>query len=317
MTENINVQLSVVVCTHNRAGLMAEALEGLCGQAAPSGSLEIIVVDNNSTDSTPRVTADYAGRYPWVRYCLEPRLGLSWARNTGYQAARGEYVAYIDDDCQVPPGWASAALKIIAEHRPGVFGGPYFAAYKSSRPRWYKDEYGSNTLGDQARPLEPDEYVNGGNMVFLRTILVSTGGFETDLGQVAGRIGFGEETALIRMVRAKMPEQLIYYSPTLFVYHLVRPEKMSVAWRIRETYAIGRDSYRVFRAGTPLETGWRNWVKDTLRAVWYLLLDLGRGLFARDRSRYPYIENYIYEAMRPNIVRLGELSERIQQLRGR
>jgi len=90
--------ISVIVCTYNRAELLRELLPTLCEQTVAFTQYEVIVIDNGSTDHTKTVAAVFAARYPQVRYCYEPRQGLSHARNRGWQEAKGDYVAYIDDD---------------------------------------------------------------------------------------------------------------------------------------------------------------------------------------------------------------------------
>ena len=88
--------ISVVVCTYNRADLLASVLQSLCEQTLNCSHYEIIVVDNNSGDNTRAVTEDYCRRYPNVHYYLETSQGLSNARNHGWQVAKSKYVAYLD-----------------------------------------------------------------------------------------------------------------------------------------------------------------------------------------------------------------------------
>lgn len=116
--------ISVIICTYNRADLLAGALESVCQQSLAASAYEIVVVDNNSTDETPQVSRAYAERYPDVRYYIEPQQGLSYARNRDWQEARGEYVAYIDDDCQAPASWLAVGQAVIEHVAPDGFGGP-------------------------------------------------------------------------------------------------------------------------------------------------------------------------------------------------
>jgi hypothetical protein len=89
-----NVRISVVVCTHRNPTLLAKALDSLSRQTLSQELFEAIVVDNNSQDNTK----DVVGCYPSVRYVFEEKLGLSYARNAGIRAARGDIIAFIDDD---------------------------------------------------------------------------------------------------------------------------------------------------------------------------------------------------------------------------
>jgi glycosyltransferase involved in cell wall biosynthesis len=85
--------VSVIISTHNRAGLLPEAIDSVLRQTYPH--VEIIVVDDGSTDDTPAVAARYGTR---IQYIRQKNAGVSNARNRGYMAARGEYIGFLDDD---------------------------------------------------------------------------------------------------------------------------------------------------------------------------------------------------------------------------
>jgi glucosyl-dolichyl phosphate glucuronosyltransferase len=96
---------SIVICTHNRAEILQDAVLSACSQSYNVQKYEIIVVDNNSTDDTKKLIANLQDKYPKIRYIFEKDQGLSNARNRGWREARGKYVGYIDDDCKVPREW--------------------------------------------------------------------------------------------------------------------------------------------------------------------------------------------------------------------
>jgi len=100
--------ITVIVCTHNRAGLLPGILSKLRAQDYFAGAFEIIVVDNGSRDNTAEVVEKLASK-PGVpiHYVLESRPGITLARNRGAEIARYPYLAYIDDDCSVEPDWLS------------------------------------------------------------------------------------------------------------------------------------------------------------------------------------------------------------------
>ncbi len=82
-----------------------------------------------------------------------------------------------------------------------------------------------------------------------RSLLDEVGGFEPAFGMKGRRIGYGEETVLIRRVRQQFPPSKLYYAADLYNYHLVRQEKMSFDWQLRHRFAQGRDSYHIFNDG--------------------------------------------------------------------
>jgi glycosyltransferase involved in cell wall biosynthesis len=307
--------ISVVVCTYNRAGLLVNALENLCNQTLDKSLHEIIVVDNNSTDGTRAVIAGFM-HYGNVHYCLEPQQGLSHARNHGWRAARGKYVGYVDDDVQVPEQWLAVAKDIIEHIAPAAFGGPSYAFYITPKPRWYKDCYGSHERGKKARVLNQMEgrnTISGHNAFFRRAVLQTLGGFDPRLGMTGRKIAYGEESALVSLIAVTMPDQILYYDPRLYVYHLVRGQKMTLHWIIRSQFAHGRYSYLTFRREA-LPPGGRLLLRHTVGTLIALAVDLACSVFYRDRRQYHFVENYLYERAFRHVYRLGVLYEQYRRL---
>ncbi|MGH8639481.1 MAG: glycosyltransferase family A protein, partial [Burkholderiales bacterium] len=108
--------VSVVLCTFNRSQLLGGAVEALLRQDPETPAYEVIVVDNNSTDATRDVIEGFlpGGR---VRYQFESRQGLSVARNRGIEIARGDIIAFTDDDVRVRPAWVRSIVQAFAEHQ--------------------------------------------------------------------------------------------------------------------------------------------------------------------------------------------------------
>src|SRR6266540_2548384 len=99
--------ISAIICTYNRANSLQKTLKSLEDLVVPANlSWELIVVDNNSRDDTRAVVEGFArtARFP-VRYVFAGRQGLCHARNTGITVARGEVMAFTDDDVTVDPCW--------------------------------------------------------------------------------------------------------------------------------------------------------------------------------------------------------------------
>ena len=305
--------ISVVVCTYNRAKLLAGVLKTLCEQGLGASDYEVIVVDNNSNDDTPMTVERFCSQYANIQYYFEPHQGLSQARNLGWQEANGEYVAYIDDDCLASRRWLEVAKDIITARTPLAFGGPYFAYSNSPKPRWFKDSYGSHVQGTTARWLSENEYLDGGNFFVRRELLESLGGFDINFGMSGGRIGYGEETALLRKIRTTRQGELIYYDPRLYVHHLVAARKMNLRWIMRQRFITGRDCHRVFEGDECRAVGRSGLVKRLSMILVSLTIDLMRGVLKRDRDQYPYIQNYLYEHSFIYVLKLGMLYEQYRQ----
>jgi glycosyltransferase involved in cell wall biosynthesis len=309
---NSRLAISVVICTYNRAELIASALQSLCEQTINKSHYEIIVVDNNSKDNTRAVTEKFCRGYPNIRYFFEMRQGLSHARNRGWQEAKGLYVAYIDDECWVPALWIEVANEITERLSPAVFGGPYFGYYKSAKPHWWKENYGTFEHSKTARALIRGEYVRGGNIIIRRCLLDKIGGFDSRYGMSGQKLGYGEETGLQRRIRAIMPKELIYYDPKLYLYHLVRLKKMSLRWGLCSHFIGGRYSYSVFRDNTNQKDELSRF-KLLAQAVLTMLKLFADILICgpqRNRKRYPYLQNYLYENTFNYVKTLGFIYER-------
>ncbi|MEM7530775.1 MAG: glycosyltransferase [Chloroflexota bacterium] len=303
------VAFSVVICTYNRADLLTDVLQTICNQTLDSTDYEVLIVDNNSTDETARISDDFVSAYPNVRYVVETQQGLSHARNRGWQEAKGVYIAYIDDDCKVPTGWLSEANTFVESYNPDVFGGPYAAFYNTPKPAWFKDTYGSHHPYDQTVRLEESpNALHGGNLFIRRDVLEAVGGFNPRLGMSGTNMGYGEETALIRYLQEHMPETSIYFEPTILVYHLVRADKMSIRWLMRHRFINARYVYRVGRIAPPtvgqllqlFRLG-----KTSLRFI----ISVSVEPFFRDRKKYTYFQNYLYEKAFLRLDTLGWLYE--------
>ena len=312
------IDFSVVVCTFNRADLLQVCLETLVAQTLPSERYEIIIVDNNSADETAKVAADFTSRFPHARYIFEASQGLSNARNRGWEEAHGLYVAYVDDECKVPPDWLKNAAVAITAHRPEMLGGPYGVWYRNSKPAWFKDEYASNhVMGSEARPLANGEYLSGGNMFIRREILAENGGFDPRFGMNGNRIAFGEETAFQIRLRANAPGCLIYYDPALTLNHMVRPEKMRLGHMVRTKLARGRSSEELSYSASRYTRGRVRFFLGSLaaasahfaQAVWHAFI----GVLFRDRATTPYPQNYIIERSLPHVQKIGRLLWRFRR----
>ncbi|ORM25996.1 glycosyltransferase family 2 protein [Williamsia sp. 1135] len=135
--------LSVVVPTFNEEEVIGECLERLSRQL--DYILEIVVVDNNSTDKTADIVATFTERHPEIRMISETRQGLVFARNAGLDASGGPAVARIDSDTLVPPHWARTIVEFLqsdTEHRWAAlcgrgeaYGLPYGEALKGVKER--------------------------------------------------------------------------------------------------------------------------------------------------------------------------------------
>jgi glucosyl-dolichyl phosphate glucuronosyltransferase len=308
----MTIILSIVVCTYNRASILKKALADLSFPLqANSGAWEVIIIDNASTDTTRETTDYFVRQFSNFRYYCETKIGLSHARNRGWQEAKGEYVAYVDDDCRIPSDWIVKSLKIIEEKSPLAFGGIYLPDYEKLKPGWYKDTYGTYLRGRYPKQAGAAENFNltGCNIVVQRKLLELLGGFEPKLGMAGSTIGYSEEDDLQMRIRQRWPDGLIYFDPELTVNHLIRPVKMRISWRIQHEYQWGRS--RAILNNKPARR--MSFIEFILRlSKIYLLICLSfiKGFVFRDRSKYPFFNNWFYEVTAIYFSHLGGLVQR-------
>lgn len=236
--------ISVVVCTYNRAGLLRTCLESLTQQDyAPSGC-EVLVVNNASTDGTREVVLEFAGKRPNITLVDEPRPGASIARNTGIEWARGEYIAFLDDDARAHPTW----LRLIVEAfqtidpAPAAVGGPIVPYYWEPKPEWFDDRLEIRSWGDDPGFM-PEPAFSGSNVAIRADLLRKIGGFPEDIGPVGSAMALGEDSAVTHAIFRE--EARFYYLPDAVVEHYTPPGKMTVRYRLWRAHANGAASIKI------------------------------------------------------------------------
>lgn len=234
--------VSVVICTHNRATALADALDSLVSQeGAPP--FEVLLIDNGSTDDTRGVAERFSGPLP-LRYLFEPALGLCRARNTGWQNAGGRYVAYLDDDAVASPGWLAAIPEGFSLlPRAGVVGGRVDPIWHAARPPWLSDAVAmSLTIVDWSpAPKRLDdlnaEWLAGANMAVRHDVLRSVGGFHPELDRVGTRLLSSGDVFLQKQVQALGFD--CGYVPAMAVGHVVPASRLEQRWFRKRYYWQG------------------------------------------------------------------------------
>jgi glycosyltransferase involved in cell wall biosynthesis len=176
------MKLSVVIPAHNEEAYIGPCLKAVLKEVARCGlSVEVLVVNNASTDCT----APIAARFPGVRVVNEPCKGLSRARNRGYLESCGELIANIDADCLMPPGYLTRVVRHFERNpRLSLLSGPFFyndlpQTAQIMTQVLYMFQYFPNVLGQ--RVFKMGALAQGGNFVVRRTMLDKVGGFDTSL----------------------------------------------------------------------------------------------------------------------------------------
>jgi glycosyltransferase involved in cell wall biosynthesis len=232
----------VILCTHNGAGVLSRTLDSLAAQSVVESRFEILIVDNGSTDGTAEVISTYLPRLTNARRVNEAQLGLSRARNRGVSEARGEVMAFIDDDVVLSPYWLAEVLRVMQDGHVAAVGGRIVAAWPNGRPAWLSERcegfYGHLDLGPQQLPMRSPHHPFGGNMAIRSGVLASLGGFSVDLGRCGNSRISNEEKELFG--RLHQAGKKVLYVPEASVEHVIRPAHVSRRWLCRRALAQGR-----------------------------------------------------------------------------
>jgi GT2 family glycosyltransferase len=219
--------ISVVVCTRNRTAQLADCLQTLL--SLPYPNYEVIIVDNApSSDDTQQLIANLP-----VRYVLENRPGLDWARNRGIAEAQHDIIAFTDDDAQVDTYWLHAiATTFLDKEIMGMSG--YVAPAELETPAQHMFELGYGGMGhgfhrrflhkaliSSKQLLWASNFGIGANMAFRRQIFQKIGGFDTALDIGTPSRGGGDVELFHRLI---CKGYLFVYEPSMLVWHHHRKE---------------------------------------------------------------------------------------------
>lgn len=236
--------ISVIICTYNRAKSLHQTLEAVCAQKLTAGNAEIIVVDNNSKDDTKKVVESWISKSAWpLTYLFEGKQGLSYARNTGIRNAKGEFLAFIDDDVIPEKNWLEGLRQCFAETDADVIGGRIEMLWQCERPDWFSDEITgpiiSQNLGAARKKWEnPKQPMIGANMGFKSELFKRFGGFREDLGRKGNLLIGGEDREIFD--RLWNGGCKIYYEPSAMIWHKVEEDRLNQGYFRRWFYDIGR-----------------------------------------------------------------------------
>jgi len=257
------VTVTVLICTYNRAALLAQTLDSLANMRDVPGTWDVLVVDNNSSDDTANVVADRAKSFPVpLRYLHEPRQGKSHALNTGLAHIATDVVAFTDDDVRVSEGWLGAAMRVMAE-RPDVayVGGPVHPIWGARPPAWFPPANGNlwGTIAILDYGPSPFEYEAarrvpiGANMAVRRAIIERAGGFAPELGRTGASL-LGQEQAEF-FYRTRALDARGEYVPAMAVSHHVPAARLTRRYFRRWWWWKGVSRSRLHALHPHTETG--------------------------------------------------------------
>jgi glucosyl-dolichyl phosphate glucuronosyltransferase len=250
------MQITVILCTYNRSRSLARVLKTVVAQTLPPEvEWEILVVDSSSDDTREVVegfSRDHPGR---IRYVFEGKPGKSNALNTGIQEARGEILAFVDDDVTVEANWLSRLTSAFDDPHCAGAGGRVVLEWTCARPRWLLAKAQRISIptaghevpldgtlagfdqGDTAGELRTAPI--GTNMAFRKAMFASYGHFRTDMGPSrAVSTATSEDIEFGRRLLAA--GERLRYEPEAIVYHPVWEARVKKAYFLDWWFAYGR-----------------------------------------------------------------------------
>jgi glucosyl-dolichyl phosphate glucuronosyltransferase len=238
------MRFSVVIPTYNRADELRETLSSIA-RLQISKPWEMIVVDNNSTDSTRETVLDSAKRFPApLHYVFEPEAGRSAALNAGIKRATGQIIATTDDDVRVEPDWLFQAEAGLEREACDFVGGKVLPIWLGERPGWLANQGGRHWSvialqdhGAKAVEIGGRYPALGVNLVFKRKTFDVVGLWDTRIGRKAGTL-LGQEVREW-LLRARAAGLKGMYIPEMIVHHVIPADRLNKRYFRRWFYWHG------------------------------------------------------------------------------
>ncbi len=269
--------VSVIICayTEERWEDLQAALQSVQAQTTPPNELIVVIDHNPALLERLRNT-----RHSESLILIENRelQGLSGARNSGLAVARGDVIAFLDDDAIADPNWLEQLSQSYRQPQVLGVGGAIAPLWLTGRPGWFPTEFDwvvGCTYRGMAGTAQPVRNLIGCNMSFRRELFEGVGGFHTGIGRVGNRPVGCEETELCIRAHQKWPEMKFMYDPQAKVQHRVPASRANWPYFQARCYAEGLSKALVTQlvgASDGLNTE-RTYTLKTLPG------GLGRGIF--------------------------------------
>jgi GT2 family glycosyltransferase len=231
--------VSIIICAYSseRWPDLAAAVASAREQDAPAH--EIIVVIDHNEDLLARAHAHFEAVTVIGNQLMR---GLSGARNSGIAVARGDIIAFLDDDAQASHDWVAQIRSPYADPSIVGVGGAIEPLWSVTRPRWFPTEFdwvvGCTYRGHRIQS-GPVRNLIGANMSFRRSIFGTIGGFRDGVGQVGTSMLRCDDTEFCIRVHQAIPEAILLYEPCAKVYHRVPSSRARWAYFRTRCYTEG------------------------------------------------------------------------------
>jgi glucosyl-dolichyl phosphate glucuronosyltransferase len=269
-------RVSIIICTFNRSQDLRRALASL-GRLSYR-NLEVIVVDNRSTDGTAEVIAEFP-----VKGILEERQGLSFARNCGVEAAEGDLILFFDDDITVECDAFIEQLVALLRSDPsiGIVGGLIRAVpVGRGNPGFAAIFLADQDYGPEARIVHEPDGLIGASLMYRRDA-IGLDRFDPALGRRGKGLMAHEETDLTRRIEARGWRSA--YCPHAVVKHWISGSRCTWRYALRHQFSVGLSDYLAW--GFPhWKRGWRQPISE-ISEILLSIITFRRERFRRRMMR--------------------------------
>lgn len=252
LTTNENsLAISFIICTYNRSKYLNETLKSLQECTLGDYTVELLVVDNNSTDDTAQVVKYHqelnGQKNVLISYVKENQQGLSYARNRGIVESKFDQIVFVDDDIRATENFVEGWYKFF-KNKPEAeaVGGKIHVQFDCPKPKWSSyfilSLFGFHDLGNNHKLYPINSYPFGGNMGFRKLIFNSVGNFNTKLGRKGKNLGANEEKELFRRIRTN--NKRIFYNPEALLYHRIDEKRATHDFIKKQAIGLG-NSYKI------------------------------------------------------------------------
>jgi glucosyl-dolichyl phosphate glucuronosyltransferase len=266
--------ITVVICTRNRADSLRNTLASLFH----AGNLEApdweVLVVESSTDHTGEICKEFQQKFPdHFRFLTEKKLGKSNALNMAIAAAKGDILAFTDDDVLCAPDYIQAIRTVFTTYSPDAVQGRVLLDFEDGWPEWLGTGYLAQMadfqdFGDEV--IDLDATLCGTNMIVRAEVFPTVGGYAPELGPAG--VGMWEDTEI--SLRMRQAGFRMIYAPQVLVRHQWPRGRLTKSYLRKRFFGQGRaEAYyaalpvSLFRFGLYV-------VKDSvfqqLAALWYL-----------------------------------------------
>jgi arylsulfatase A-like enzyme/glycosyltransferase involved in cell wall biosynthesis len=266
------MQLTILICTHDRADLLERALASLNAARRPAMPVRILVAANACSDDTVARMQRYQAQQEtrgWLPLQVidVPAPGKSHALNAAIPRIDSELIAFVDDDHRVDESYLAAIEQAaLAWPDAGLYCGRILPDWDGSEPAWVHDTgpYRIYPLpvprfdqGDTSREItaEAGPVPGGGNLVMRRRVFEQTGPFSTELGPHGHDLGGGEDSEFV--LRALARGEHCRYAPGIVQHHYVDTERLRLSYLLKKSYQRTRSTSRIHGNGRVPLFMWR------------------------------------------------------------